>query len=123
MEDRIHRLNAEQKGLLSGYGQIVYVALTATVPTYQMKVTDQVVSATSTEADATGIVTLPSLAEAFGKFYYIEAPTGASAGDISVYEKETGAEISTYGDLDADNDFVILFSTGKAWKVATNGVA
>ena len=91
--------------------------------TYQMRVSDTVLIAISSGADAAGIITLPSLAEAVGKFYFISAPTGATGGDISLYEKETGAELTTYGDLDADDDHVILFSDGTKWRIALNGVA
>ncbi len=101
----------------------VIVNLTAASPTYQMKPGDNVVIATSSGADGVGIITLPSLAEALGQFYHISAPTGAAAGDISVYEKETGAELTTYGDLDADADNVILFAAPTAWIVVYDGVA
>ena len=91
--------------------------------TYQMKPGDHIIIATSDQNDGQAIITLPSLAEAAGKFYYICAPTGASGGDISVYEKETGSELSTYGDLDADDDHVLLFSDGRKWRVVLDGVA
>jgi hypothetical protein len=103
-----------------------HVALTADVPTYQMKVSDLVLSVVSgTGADATGIVTLPSLAEAVGKFYYIVAPTGNTGDDVSLYEKETGSEYTgggDDGDLDTDGDDIILFSTGKEWLTVLDGV-
>ncbi len=99
------------------------LTLTTASPTYSMKPGDQNMIITSSAADAAGIVTLPSLAEAAGKLYYICAPTGSAGGDVSVYEKETGAELSTYGDLDADDDHVILFSSGNEWRVVLDGVA
>ena len=50
-----------------------HIALTDTVATYQMKVSDTVLIVISgTGEDATGIVTLPSVAEAVGKSYYID---------------------------------------------------
>lgn len=99
-----------------------HIALTNDVPTYTMKVSDTVLIVISgTGEDATGIVTLPSLAEAAGKSYYICAPTGATGNDVSVYEKETGAEYAG-GDLDADDDHVILFSDGQRWRTSLNGV-
>ena len=105
-------------------GLPVHVLLSTTVKTYQMKVSDTVISIVSaTGADATGIVTLPSLAEAVGKFYYIVAPTGAAGNDISLYEKETGSELATNGDMDADGDYLILFSDGTAWRTIADGVA
>jgi len=99
------------------------LTLDSTTSTYQMKPGDQLVIATSSVADGSGIITLPSLNEAAGKFYFIVAPTGAAGGDISLYEKETGSELSTYGDLDADDDHVLLFSDGTAWRVVLDGVA
>lgn len=124
MSERINeRINRETIDKATGAGGYKIVALTATVPTYQMLPTDTILSVTSTEADGTGIVYLPSMAEAVGKFYYIIAPTGATAGDISVCVKETATEITTYGDLDADNDHVMLWCSGQNWRVILNGVA
>ena len=90
---------------------------------YNMKPADTLIVAISAAADAVAILVLPSLQEAAGKFYYVSAPTGLAAGDISVYEKETGAELATYGDLDADDDHVLLFSDGIQWRVILDGVA
>ena len=104
-----------------------HIALTDTVATYQMLVSDTVLIVISgTGEDATGIVTLPSVAEAVGKSYYICAPTGASGNDVSLYEKETGAEYAGSGDdgdLDADDDHVIVYSDGSQWRTILNGVA
>jgi len=100
-----------------------HLTLDSTTSTYQMKRGDHVISAVSSVADGSAIITLPSLAEACGEFYFIVAPTGATGGDISVYEKETGAELTTYGDLDADNDHVLLFAGPSAWRVVLDGVA
>ncbi len=101
----------------------LFINLDATTTSYQMKPGDQLVCATSSEADGTGIVYLPSIAEAAGKFYFIWAPTGATAGDISLYVKETGAELTTNGDMDADDDHILLFSDGKNWRTILDGVA
>jgi hypothetical protein len=122
MERRVERINQETMDGMTG-NNFKLVALTATVPTYQMKATDTCIRATSTEADATGIITLPSKAEAAGKFYYINAPTGATAGDISLYVKETATELTTVGDMDADDDWVMLFCDGYNWRTITSGVA
>lgn len=100
-----------------------HLTLTTAAATYQMRIGDTVIIAISSANDAVAIITLPSLAESVGKFYFVSAPTGATAGDISLYEKETGAELSTYGDLDADDDHVLLFSDGQKWRIALNGVA
>jgi hypothetical protein len=99
------------------------VGTTTTSGIYKVKPGDTCIRAISAAADAAAILMLPAVSQVAGKFFYIEAPTGAAAGDISVYDEESGAEISTYGDLDADDDHVILFSTGYAWRVVLDGVA
>lgn len=115
------RVNMET--LLATGGHIKHISLSATDATYQMKPGDQILYAVSSADDGVAIVTLPSVAEAAGRWYYIQAPTGATAGDISLYIKETGAELTTNGDMDADNDYLLLFSTGKAWLTVVDGVA
>lgn len=90
---------------------------------YQLDIGDTVVHVVTALADAAAIIYLPAVADAVGRFYYICATTGATAGDISVYSKETGAEITTYGDLDADDDHVVFFSDGINWRVVLDGVA
>jgi len=117
----VGRNNIETQHDLEGLPR--HLTLATGALTYQMRVSDTVLIVVSSGADAAGIVTLPSLAEAAGRFYFISAPTGATGGDVSIYEKETGAELTTYGDLDADDDHVILFSDGTKWRVALNGVA
>ena len=77
----------------------------------------------SAAADAAAIVYLPPAAAFPGSTILIVAPTGATAGDISVYDEETGAEISTYGDMDADNDRAVFVSNGLTWDVVLEVVA
>jgi hypothetical protein len=101
----------------------LYLTITATNTPYYLKPGEQVVIATTALADAAAIIYLPSVAEAAGKSYYICAPTGATGGDISVYDKESGAEITTYGDMDADDDHAIFFSDGRSWRTIFDGVA
>ena len=103
-----------------------HILLTVAAPTYQMKASDNVLSVVSEAADAAGIVTLPSLAESVGQHYYIVAPTGLAGGDVSLYQKETGAEYEgggDDGDLDADGDHVLLYSNGVSWLTRLDGVA
>jgi hypothetical protein len=100
-----------------------FITLTAAAPTYKMEPNDRCIVAYSSADDAAGIITLPAVPDAAGKFYYICAPTGASAGDISIYLKETAAEFTTYGDLDADDDYVFLYSDGRQWRLFISGVA
>ena len=100
-----------------------HILLESGALTYQMRVSDTVLIVISSGGDGTGIVTLPSLAEAVGKLYFISAPTGSAGGDISLYEKETGSELSTNGDMDADDDHLLLFSDGTKWRTVIDGVA
>lgn len=116
-----NRVNSET--LLANGNRIVRVNLTTASPTYSMKVGDNVLHAISAAADGVGIVTLPSVAEAAGQFYCIVAPTGAAGGDISLYVKETGAELTTNGDMDADDDHILLYSDGVNWRTVLDGVA
>ncbi len=120
-QDRIERESYQDLG---GLPKMLTLSVAAGL-TYQMKPTDTVliVDTTSAGGDDVAIVTLPSLQEACGKFYYVSAPVGATGGDLSVYEKETGAELSTYGDMDADDDHAIFFSDGTKWRTWLDGVA
>ena len=105
-------------------GKPKFITLTAAVPTYQMLPNDRCITIYSSADDAAGILYLPFMGDAAGKYYYICAPTGATAGDISVYTSEgTAAELSTYGDLDADDDHVILYCDGRKWRLFISGVA
>jgi len=121
--ERELRLNRETYQDLANLPKMITLAATGTL-TYQMSVSDRVLIVDTTSAGGNGvaITTLPSLAEAVGQLFYVCAPVGATA-DLSIYEKETGAELATYGDLAADDDHVILFSTGKEWRVLLDGVA
>lgn len=68
-------------------------------------------------ADSTGAaidITLPSMGEAKGGIYCVEAPAGAS-NDVSVLVKETATEVATYGDLDANGDVWVGYCTGRQW--------
>ena len=95
----------------------------ADTTSYQMKPGDRCVRATSENADGSAILTLPSVAEAAGLFYFIYAPTGATGGDISLYIKETATELTTNGDMDADDDHILLFCDGVNWRTILDGVA
>lgn len=78
---------------------------------------------TSALADAGAIVYLPPAAAMPLAMILIVAVTGATGGDISVYDQETGSEISTYGDMDADLDRAIFISNGLTWDVVLEIVA
>ena len=118
----VSRNNIETQHDLEGLPR--HLELTTTSKTYQMRVSDTVmIIKGKTGADDDGIVTLPSLAEAVGKFYYITAPTGAADDAVLLYEKETGGVLTTYGLLDADNDYTLIFSDGIAWKLIVSSIS
>ena len=79
--------------------------------------------AVSAASDGTAIIYLPPAQSCPGKCCVIHAPTGNAGGDISVYDHETGAEISTYGQMDADADYAIFISSGIGWVLEYDGVA
>ena len=91
------------------------VGTTSTSGIYKMK-QPEFIQAVSALADAAAIIYLPPAASCPLGIAGVHAPTGATGGDISVYDEETGAEISTYGDLDADNDHVVFISV--AWAIS-----
>ena len=107
--------------------KITYWTPTVASPTKQMKLTEQnVVVNLHTITDGTVILTLPSVSEAVGKFYYIGIPDvndPGTSGDCSLYVMETAAELTTNGDMDADGDYLILFSDGINWRTIVDGVA
>lgn len=119
--DRIERIGRET--VESNAGKVLRLTITADNTPYVMKPTEHNIIAITALDDTNAIIVLPSLDEAIGQSYYICAPTGATAGDITVQEKETGAVFTTYGDLDADDDHVMLFSDGLKWRVVLDGVA
>lgn len=98
------------------------VGTTTTSGIYHMKAPAMVV-AISAAADAAAIIYLPPAANHPLGICGFYAPTAATAGDISIYDWETGSEITTYGDLDADNDHVVFISVGYQWVLLYDGVA
>jgi hypothetical protein len=79
-----------------------------------------------TVADGSVILTLPPISQCAGKFYYICIPdvnNPGTSGDCSLYVKETGAELTTNGDMDADGDYILLYSDGRTWRTIVDGVA
>ena len=90
--------------------------------TYQMRVSDTLLIVTSTGTAGQAIVTLPSLAEAAGKFYFIGAPVAGGDDDVTLHEKETGAALATNGDMSTDDDHIMLFSDGSKWRTILDGV-
>jgi len=69
------------------------------------------------------VVTLPAKSEAIpGMVYTIYAPAGATQ-DVSVNDKETAAEVTTYGDLDKNGDTLAVVCTGETWVVVGSVLA
>lgn len=124
MDNRVSGSDFDTQLDLEGLPRHLVLSVAAGL-TYSMKPSDRILIVDTTDAggDGVAIVTLPSLADAVGKFYYVCAPVGATGGDLSLYEKETGAELATNGDMDADDDHIVLFSTGKEWRTILDGVA
>ena len=98
------------------------VGTTTTSGIYMMKGPGCII-AVSAAGDGNAIIYVPPAQTCPGKTVVIHAPTGATADDISVFDHETGAEISTYGAMDADADHAIFISTGIAWVLEYDGVA
>jgi len=80
-----------------------------------LEVYEQVVSVDSSSAAIT--ITMPSVEEAAGMAFDIDAPSGGSnavtindAGGTSILDK------GSTNTLDADDDYVTLVSTGKKWR-------
>ena len=88
--------------------------------TYTMKPTERVIYITSGHGDNTMTITLPPVHQCAGEIVFIEAVAGATA-TITVEDDGGDATFSNVS-LDGNNEFVLLFSTGKSWKpVATAG--
>jgi len=98
------------------------VGTTPTSGIYKMKV-PQFITAISAGSDTEAIIYLPPAASCPMGIAGVYAPTGATGGDISVYDEETGAEITTYGDMDADGDRALWISTGISWFILVEVVA
>lgn len=99
------------------------VGTTTTSGIYKMKVADTCVHAINGNGDGAGIIILPDVVEAAGRHYFVIAPTGAAGDDIDLFTAEGHAQLSTNGDMDADGDHILLFSTGIAWLTRLDGVA
>ena len=97
----------------------------ATDVAYQMLVTDQIFNVNLAAAAATNtVITLPSMAEATGKFYYIGTNgQNTQSNEVSLTIKETAIELATNGDMDAEGDYLLMFCSGTSWVTVVDGVA
>ena len=103
-----------------GAGNAVGTTITSGI--YKIKLGDRIIRAISAGSDGEAVLMLPSLSAAAGLFFCITAPTGNTGGDINVYDEESGAMITTYGDLDADGDDLLVLSTGWEWLVVLSNL-
>jgi len=107
MSERIDRIEGES--LLGNQGKILVIT-----DDHEMRPGDTNIRANS--VDNTIDIVLPSKAEAVNKMYFIHAPEG-NTYDVSVIERENATEISTYGDLDDDDNTLLLYCSGYKWIV------
>jgi len=73
-------------------------------------------------ATAAVSIILPPMAEATGKFYWIQAPDGVT-NKVTVKDYESETEITTYGAMDANDDAALFYCTGIDWVVPFEQVA
>lgn len=80
----------------------------------KLKVNEQFVFATP-PTSGSYTVTLPPVAAAIGRFYYIETPSN-DTGTVTVSGLGDEAGSTYNASLTAAGDHVLLFSTGKQWR-------
>ena len=105
------QMRADLEGVAPRNARTV-VTSSATVTTYQMKVSDLIVHVVCVGANAMAI-TLPSVAEACGNIYTIKFVTDGGAA-VTVADKDNDAGYSTVTMSDA-TDFQVLYSDGCYW--------
>lgn len=118
LQSRIHR---EQQVGNDGLITMLTFVLADGAQTYTMSASEQTIIVTSGNAANTMTLTLPPVQEAAGKFYYIGAVAGATAA--TTVEDDGGDAAFADLTLDANDDHVLLYSTGHRWLVAVNGIA
>lgn len=100
------------------HGNILSIA-PANATVYQLTSIDSRVLMTTPGAAENAEVKMPNPSEMAGRFVSLRVIT-AGTGSIDVID-EAGVDIKA--GLDAANDFVLLFSDGSKWLLATDGVA
>lgn len=89
-------------------GRVAYLTADAT-----LRVGQSIVRGTANTANDSWTLTLPPVAQAIGLSIYIEA-TIANSKTITVQDNNDDAGLTDIT-LDADGEYVMLFSTGEAW--------
>jgi len=115
------RISAEQR--IANDGSIKHLTFVQAdgAQTYQMKASEKTVIITSGHSANTMTITLPPVQECAGQFYYIGAVAGATATTTLVDDGDDAGFANKT--LDADDDHILLYSTGHRWLIVTNGIA
>jgi hypothetical protein len=90
------------------------------VLSYSMTLTDQVVRVVCTHNTCTLVLTLPSVREACGLIFDIQAISVSTA--TTIQDKGNDAAMSNIT-LDGANEYVVLYSNGFAWRELVTGYA
>ena len=116
------RIASEQLAANQGNVKMFQLVEADGAQTYAMKHTDHIVIVNSGHTDNTMTLTLPPVHEAMGQFYYIEATLG-DTGNTTTIEDDNGDTALSDLTLDADDDYILLYSNGRRWLTIFNGIA
>ena len=95
--------------------QIAHITAAATLTLSQ-----RLVFATVNTANGSFTITLPDVGAAAGLIFYVRVDV-ANTKVLTLEDNGNDAGLSDLT-LDADNDSIILFSTGKEWRELNNGI-
>lgn len=88
---------------------------------YYLKPYENVVEVDSSDIGADSIVYLPDVGEVAGLTFDVFTPdVGTATNKVEVMDKG-GTQLGN--DLDADNDYITVLSTGLHWRVLANSAA
>jgi len=116
------RIAGEQRAGNQGMIKVFQLVQADGAQTYDMKSTDHIVIVNSGHTSNTMTLTLPPVQECAGGLYYIGAPLGDTGNTTTVEDNNGDAALSDLT-MDADDDHILLFSTGHRWLVVTQGIA
>jgi hypothetical protein len=116
------RIAGEQRIANDTFVKVINLVQADGASTYTMKASERTLIVNSGHTSNTMTVTLPPVQECAGQFYYIGAPFG-DAGNTTTVEDDGGDAAFSDLTMDADDDHVLLYSTGHRWLVVTNGIA